>query len=75
MHTTSFSFYMYLSFLQKTIPTSDCPECGGFRYLPCQVCSGSKKSLHRNNFTDQFQALRCSHCDENGLQRCPQCNP
>ncbi|XP_038056958.1 glutaredoxin domain-containing cysteine-rich protein 1-like [Patiria miniata] len=59
---------------EKNIPTSDCSECGGFRYMPCQVCSGSKRSLHRNNFTDQFQALRCSNCDENGLQRCMLCN-
>ncbi|XP_071786576.1 glutaredoxin domain-containing cysteine-rich protein 1-like [Asterias amurensis] len=59
---------------EKFVPTSDCRECGGFRYVPCRVCSGSKKSLNRNNFTDQFHALRCSYCDENGLQKCSLCN-
>ncbi|XP_055333494.1 glutaredoxin domain-containing cysteine-rich protein CG12206-like [Paramacrobiotus metropolitanus] len=50
-----------------------CQRCGGFSVVPCTVCCGSKKSTHRNAFTDQFHALRCSSCDANGLQRCPLC--
>ncbi|TRY73322.1 hypothetical protein TCAL_01916 [Tigriopus californicus] len=53
--------------------TVECQKCGGFRMLPCQVCSGSKKSLHRNNFTESFVALRCSHCDDSALVKCDLC--
>ncbi|KAL4703216.1 hypothetical protein ACJJTC_007040 [Scirpophaga incertulas] len=31
-----------------------CQVCGGFRLLPCRICNGSKKSLHRNHFTAEF---------------------
>lgn len=50
-----------------------CDNCGGYRFVPCAVCHGSKKSVHRNNFTEEFCALRCMHCNENGLQRCHEC--
>ncbi|OQV20482.1 putative Glutaredoxin domain-containing cysteine-rich protein [Hypsibius exemplaris] len=50
-----------------------CQQCGGFTVIPCLVCSGSKKSTHRNAFTDQFYALRCSTCSSDGLQQCPLC--
>ncbi|KAL4229799.1 Glutaredoxin domain-containing cysteine-rich protein 1 [Mactra antiquata] len=52
---------------------SSCDKCGGYRYLPCSFCHGSKKSLHRNEFTEEFCALRCMQCDENGLMRCDEC--
>lgn len=52
---------------------SFCDKCGGYRYLPCSFCHGSKKSLHRNEFTEEFCALRCMQCDENGLMRCDEC--
>lgn len=52
---------------------SSCDKCGGYRYLPCTYCHGSKKSLHRNEFTEEFCALRCMQCDENGLVRCDEC--
>lgn len=52
---------------------SSCGKCGGYRYLPCSFCHGSKKSLLRNNFTEEFCALRCMQCDENGLIRCDEC--
>lgn len=52
---------------------SSCEKCGGYRYMPCNFCHGSKKSLRRNNFTDEFCALRCMQCDENGLLRCDLC--
>ncbi|KAL5012302.1 hypothetical protein ScPMuIL_010853, partial [Solemya velum] len=52
---------------------SSCSKCGGYRFIPCVFCHGSKKSSHRNNFTENFCALRCMQCDENGLLRCDMC--
>ncbi|KAJ8922721.1 hypothetical protein NQ315_007756 [Exocentrus adspersus] len=51
-----------------------CKVCGGFRLLPCQICNGSKKSVHRNHFTTEFVALKCMNCDEVGLVRCNSCS-
>nr|XP_023017638.1 glutaredoxin domain-containing cysteine-rich protein CG31559-like isoform X1 [Leptinotarsa decemlineata]XP_023017639.1 glutaredoxin domain-containing cysteine-rich protein CG31559-like isoform X1 [Leptinotarsa decemlineata]XP_023017640.1 glutaredoxin domain-containing cysteine-rich protein CG31559-like isoform X1 [Leptinotarsa decemlineata]XP_023017641.1 glutaredoxin domain-containing cysteine-rich protein CG31559-like isoform X1 [Leptinotarsa decemlineata] len=51
-----------------------CKVCGGFRLLPCQICKGSKKSVHRNHFTAEFVALKCMNCDEVGLVRCHSCS-
>ncbi|XP_041968931.1 glutaredoxin domain-containing cysteine-rich protein CG31559-like [Aricia agestis] len=51
-----------------------CNMCGGFRLLPCRICNGSKKSLHRNHFTAEFVALKCMNCDEVGLVRCEACS-
>ncbi|XP_006818789.1 glutaredoxin domain-containing cysteine-rich protein 1-like [Saccoglossus kowalevskii] len=62
-----------LSRFEKCIPTTQCDLCGGFRMVPCTVCSGSKKSQHRNSFTYDFHALKCTACDENGLQNCEEC--
>ncbi|XP_034240906.1 LOW QUALITY PROTEIN: glutaredoxin domain-containing cysteine-rich protein CG12206-like [Thrips palmi] len=50
-----------------------CEVCGGYRMLPCAVCNGSKKSVHRNNFTAELVALRCMNCDEAGLVKCDAC--
>lgn len=50
-----------------------CKMCGGYRLLPCQVCNGSKKSVHRNHFTTEFVALKCMNCDEVGLVKCSAC--
>ncbi|KAG8453627.1 hypothetical protein GDO86_000311 [Hymenochirus boettgeri] len=50
-----------------------CAFCGGFGFLPCLVCHGSKMSVFRNCFTDSFKALKCTACNENGLQRCKGC--
>lgn len=50
-----------------------CKSCGGFRLLPCPVCNGSKKSVHRNDFTTEFVALKCMNCDEVGLVKCSFC--
>ncbi|XP_064636900.1 glutaredoxin domain-containing cysteine-rich protein CG31559-like [Lineus longissimus] len=52
---------------------SSCSKCGGYRYVPCDVCHGSKKSLHRNYRLQEFRALRCISCTENGLIRCDAC--
>ncbi|KAK4016690.1 hypothetical protein OUZ56_031653 [Daphnia magna] len=55
-------------------PETICDSCGGYRYLPCSVCSGSKKSIHRNHFTAEFAALKCITCNEAGLIRCVACS-
>nr|CAD7426212.1 unnamed protein product [Timema monikensis] len=52
---------------------SECRVCGGYRLLPCAVCNGSKKSVHRNDFTAEFMALKCMNCDEVGLVKCYSC--
>lgn len=58
---------------RKSATSSFCNVCGGFRLLPCSVCNGSKKSVHRNDFTLEFVALKCSSCDESGLIKCNDC--
>ncbi|XP_077157295.1 glutaredoxin domain-containing cysteine-rich protein 1 [Paroedura picta] len=50
-----------------------CLSCGGFGFIPCSACHGSKMSVFRNCFTDSFKALKCTACNENGLQRCKSC--
>ncbi|XP_060070218.1 ankyrin-1-like [Ylistrum balloti] len=62
-----------LSNFTKINVRSSCEKCGGYRYVPCTFCHGSKKSLKRNYFTEEFSALRCMQCDENGLLRCDMC--
>ena len=59
--------------LQSLSVTTVCQKCGGFGLLPCPICNGSKKSVHRNNFTERFVALRCSNCDESALVKCDAC--
>ncbi|CAH0560347.1 unnamed protein product [Brassicogethes aeneus] len=58
---------------KSTDACSTCKSCGGYRLMPCTVCNGSKKSVHRNHFTAEFVALKCMNCDEVGLVRCPSC--
>ncbi|XP_059476659.1 glutaredoxin domain-containing cysteine-rich protein CG31559-like [Neocloeon triangulifer] len=54
--------------------STPCSACGGYRLLPCGMCNGSKKSVHRNHFTAEFVALKCMTCDESGLMRCHVCS-
>ncbi|ROT84130.1 Glutaredoxin domain-containing cysteine-rich protein [Penaeus vannamei] len=58
---------------RRAASASTCDTCGGFRLLPCTVCNGSKKSVHRNDWTLEFVALKCSSCDESGLVKCQDC--
>ncbi|KAK1804422.1 hypothetical protein P4O66_020429 [Electrophorus voltai] len=51
-----------------------CQTCGGFAFVPCPMCHGSKMSVFRNCFTDSFKALKCTACNENGLRPCPSCS-
>ena len=45
-----------------------CDACGGRRFVVCAECNGSRKG--RKVF-DSY--LKCSHCNENGLQPCRAC--
>lgn len=51
-----------------------CQTCGDFAFIPCPMCHGSKMSVFRNCFTDSFKALKCTSCNENGLQPCGSCS-
>ncbi|CAF0991753.1 unnamed protein product [Brachionus calyciflorus] len=44
-----------------------CAKCGGYRFVLCTLCNGSKRKY--NNFTN----LKCTHCNEDGLIRCDEC--
>ncbi|KAM3208950.1 hypothetical protein ACQJBY_063560 [Aegilops geniculata] len=49
-----------------------CGGCGGARFVPCDVCSGSCKVFVEDE--DGAGAFRrCPDCNENGLLRCPIC--
>ncbi|KAL9852268.1 glutaredoxin domain-containing cysteine-rich protein 1 isoform 2-T2 [Geothlypis trichas] len=60
-------------YLGRVQHPQECLSCGGFGFLPCSACHGSKMSVLRNCFTDSFKALKCTACNENGLQRCRSC--
>ncbi|KAM6440723.1 glutaredoxin domain-containing cysteine-rich protein 1 [Liasis olivaceus] len=62
-----------LTKIERVQHPHECLSCGGFGFLPCSVCHGSKMSVFRNCFTDSFKALKCTACNENGLQRCKNC--
>ncbi|XP_015786209.1 glutaredoxin domain-containing cysteine-rich protein CG31559-like [Tetranychus urticae] len=51
-----------------------CPCCGNARFIPCNTCNGSKKSLI-HHFTSDSITLRCSQCNATGLVKCPKCDP
>ncbi|KAM0884748.1 hypothetical protein ACQ4PT_030793 [Festuca glaucescens] len=54
------------------LPVESCGGCGGARFLPCDVCSGSCKVFVEDE--DGAGAFRrCPECNENGLVRCPIC--
>lgn len=69
------NIFVFLSFFfeQRVQHPHECLSCGGFGFLPCSACHGSKMSVFRNCFTDSFKALKCTACNENGLQRCRSC--
>lgn len=46
--------------------------CGGFEFILCRKCGGSKNST-ANKFTTEFRALRCTQCNVNGMEACPVC--
>lgn len=55
-------------------PSGQCNVCGGAGYITCTWCQGSTKSIQTSfESKEKNLALRCSLCNENGLQRCPAC--
>jgi glutaredoxin domain-containing cysteine-rich protein 1 len=56
-----------------------CSGCGGVRFVPCDVCSGSCKVFVEDEDGDgdgdgiAGAFRRCPECNENGLVRCPVC--
>jgi glutaredoxin domain-containing cysteine-rich protein 1 len=50
-------------------PAFVCGACGGFRFVPCPGCDGSRKVF----VEAEGYARRCVDCNENGLVRCPSC--
>eukprot|EP00063_Salmo_salar_P072746 XP_014047581.1 PREDICTED: glutaredoxin domain-containing cysteine-rich protein 1-like [Salmo salar] len=63
-----------LAKIEKLQHPHTCQTCGGFAFVPCPMCHGSKLSVFRNCFTDSFKALKCTWCNENGLQPCSSCS-
>lgn len=70
-----FNSNSFLSVQSQRVQHPDtCQTCGGFAFVPCPMCHGSKMSVFRNCFTDSFKALKCTACNENGLQPCSSCS-
>ncbi|TRY54759.1 hypothetical protein DNTS_031274 [Danionella cerebrum] len=63
-----------LTKIERVQHPDTCQTCGGFAFVPCPMCHGSKMSVFRNCFTDSFKALKCTACNENGLQACSSCS-
>ncbi|XP_073778308.1 glutaredoxin domain-containing cysteine-rich protein 1 [Danio rerio] len=63
-----------LTKIERVQHLDTCQTCGGFAFVPCPMCHGSKMSVFRNCFTDSFKALKCTACNENGLQPCSSCS-
>ncbi|XP_070819114.1 glutaredoxin domain-containing cysteine-rich protein 1 [Chaetodon trifascialis] len=63
-----------LTKIERVQHPQTCQTCGGFAFIPCPMCHGSKMSVFRNCFTDSFKALKCTSCNENGLQPCVSCS-
>ncbi|XP_035525612.1 glutaredoxin domain-containing cysteine-rich protein 1 [Morone saxatilis] len=63
-----------LTKIERVQHPQTCQTCGGFAFIPCPMCHGSKMSVFRNFFTDSFKALKCTSCNENGLQPCVSCS-
>ncbi|XP_077589756.1 glutaredoxin domain-containing cysteine-rich protein 1 [Stigmatopora nigra] len=63
-----------LTKIERVQDPETCQSCGGFAFVPCPTCHGSKMSAFRNCFTDSFKALKCTSCNENGLRPCGSCS-
>lgn len=49
-------------------PGAVCEACGGYRFILCDECSGSRKC-----YAEKTGFRTCGACNENGLVRCPSC--
>ncbi|GMI96941.1 hypothetical protein like AT5G58530 [Hibiscus trionum] len=46
-----------------------CADCGGYRFVLCEECNGSRKL-----YTEKSGFKACTDCNENGLIRCLSCS-
>ncbi|KAL2470995.1 Glutaredoxin family protein [Abeliophyllum distichum] len=58
-------------YLQGLLPADACvcEACGGYRFILCQECNGSRKY-----YSEKGGFKSCTSCNENGLIRCPSCS-
>eukprot|EP00041_Stephanoeca_diplocostata_P036833 m.1361774 g.1361774 ORF g.1361774 m.1361774 type:complete len:562 (-) comp24942_c1_seq30:2414-4099(-) len=58
-------------------PMMDCSGCGGTGFVMCSWCNGTRKSAGIANAFTQGETnkgfLKCTVCNENGLERCREC--
>ncbi|KAI4318275.1 hypothetical protein L6164_026064 [Bauhinia variegata] len=58
--------------LVEGLPAADlslCDVCGGYRFVLCNDCNGSRKL-----YSEKAGFKTCAACNENGLIRCPSCS-
>lgn len=53
----------------EKVSGGDCSVCANRGFVTCLWCQGSKKSVR-----NRYGTLRCTVCNENGLQVCPECS-
>eukprot|EP00730_Choanoeca_flexa_P012122 TRINITY_DN3357_c0_g1_i1.p1 TRINITY_DN3357_c0_g1~~TRINITY_DN3357_c0_g1_i1.p1 ORF type:complete len:634 (+),score=127.20 TRINITY_DN3357_c0_g1_i1:93-1994(+) len=66
-----------LAMVLKSVPKYDagegpCETCAGRFFIPCEWCGGDRKSV-MSRFGSELVKLRCTVCNEQGLQKCPEC--
>eukprot|EP00045_Choanoeca_perplexa_P004049 m.35150 g.35150 ORF g.35150 m.35150 type:complete len:539 (-) comp12370_c0_seq1:1077-2693(-) len=49
-----------------------CDTCAGRFFIPCEWCGGDRKSV-MSRFGTELVKLKCTVCNEQGLQKCPVC--
>eukprot|EP00045_Choanoeca_perplexa_P015027 m.181338 g.181338 ORF g.181338 m.181338 type:complete len:603 (+) comp16870_c0_seq9:129-1937(+) len=54
-------------------PSQDCSRCGGRGFVNCSWCQGTKRSVANPYAKTTQGALRCTVCNEIGLERCNDC--
>ena len=62
-----------ISDVERSDLTYLCRTCNATGFTMCSFCNGSKNGV-RNDFTDEFKALKCTACNEIGLTPCPKCS-
>ncbi len=62
-------YFMYTHIIQRRKASHVCLLCQGEGFLVCLWCKGTKKGM-QTNFCD----LKCTVCNQNALQKCPECS-
>lgn len=59
---------------EKRTSDAKCASCGGVGYILCRWCQGTNKSRsHAFNADPTKNFLKCTVCNQNGLERCDKC--